>query len=225
MSKLSTKRKDTTVMPYHIVTVGALVGGTATIDVNPTGFGGRVLIEADVWASFKVLALKFRLSRPSGTTNDQCAGFVGAVEDTPPSTVNQTSQLLPSVWLPGTNTVPSNWCTVSKQDLAGPFPWYKTIPGTADATEEKPGIIVICGVTTDSYVIEIEATFKFKTSVAAGNTPMELAARRTLRQARMNREVALSKESLLKVLNARPLVLAPCQGEVQTYTSSVSFGK
>ncbi len=99
---------------------------------------------------------------------------------------------------------------VSKEDLAGPLPWYKTIPGTAGATEEAPGVVCLSGSGTEPFTLEMRGVMEFKTSVATGNTPsaVKLAAMR--RQERQDLADRRERDKLVKVLSAT--VVAPVLG-------------
>ena len=196
-------RGDSMVLPFHVsqtITQGA--GGGFTVNANPTGIGGPVLIEADTWAFFRLRRLRFRMLRTSAAvTTSQAGGYVGSVQDTPPATFSSVMNLLPSTILSNISTVPSSWVNVSRGDLSGAFPWYKTIPGTADPTEESPGMLVFAGASGDVFQLEIEGVLQFKTMVSAGNTPSELQARQLLRDARIDRERSIARNAILRVLS------------------------
>ncbi len=147
------------------------------------------------------MSLRFR-SHPQGL--NRAIGYVGGVQDTPPATTANVAELLPSVPQTSNATCPTEWVSPSKGDLAGPLPWYKTIPGSADATEEAPGYIVVAGSGTDAYNLEIRGVFEFKTAVATANTPLEIklaAERMAIRASRM----ALSQRAaMLHLLSTTP---------------------
>lgn len=194
-------RGDSGVYPFHTITITNLVAGALGILVQPSaGLSPRLLNEADNWAHFRVKTLMFRLHPLNAVTNLQVVGYVGGVQDTPPASVADVMQLLPSTPLGGRTTVASDWVRVPKADLAGPFPWYKTIPGAADPTEEAPGAIIVAGSTTDAFQLEIRGVVEFKTAVSATNTPLarELAGR--IREERMLNAVKHEREVLLKAL-------------------------
>lgn len=196
-------RRDSTVLPFHVTqTITQAAGGAFSINANPTGIGGPVLIEADTWGFFRFKRLRFRMLRTStAITTTNAGGYVGAVQDTPPATVQSVMNLLPSVLLSNITTVPTSWVNVLRQDLTGPFPWYKSIPGTADPTEESPGMLVFAGAAGDIFQLEIEGVIQFKTMMSAGNTPSELQARQLLRDARIERERSIARNALLRVLS------------------------
>jgi len=190
-------------MPFHFVLQTNFSSGAFSGVLVPAVFP-RVGTEADAWAHFRVLALKFRLHPVGGITASQVFGFVGGVQDTPPATIATGSEVLSSIYFGGDTTVPSEWCSVPKLDLAGPLPWYKTVAGTTDATEESPGWFFGAGSGSDSLVVEFRGLFEFKTSLATANTPVALQARQLLRQERVAAEIARERDLLLKILAGIP---------------------
>ena len=157
-----------------------MVAGVVTFTVSPSGLStvsSRLIVEADSFAHFRVKSLKFRLHRPSTLANAQAMGYVGGVQDTLPGSIGNIVELLPSTYMEATETVPSAWVVVSPKDLAGPLPWYKSVAGAADATEEAPGVLCLGGTTTDAYSFEIKGVLEFKTAVSTSNSPAEYAAR------------------------------------------------
>jgi hypothetical protein len=113
-------------------------------------------------------------------------------------------ELLPSCHLSGSNTVPTEWVRVPKSDLAGPLPWYKSIAGSADATEEAPGAISVFSTgTTDAFSLEVRGVFEFKTAVAPANTPAAVALRDQVRTLRKMDQLLSEKQRLLAVLAAK----------------------
>lgn len=192
---------DSTTMSFHQVITGTLTAGAVAIAGNPTGIGGRILVEADAWAHFRWRSLHFRLCRIGTVTSAQIAGWTGGIQDTAVGTLAQAAEILPSVVLQGTATVPTKWVKVRRDDLNGPFPWYKAIPGSADPTEEAPGNFFVTGTGTDGYYIEFKGVVQFKVGVAAGNTPEELALRKRLREIRIERERAFARENITRVFS------------------------
>lgn len=212
-------RGDSCVVPIHFTWSGSLSGGAGSLQLSPSGITSnstRLLNEADAWAHFRVRQLRFRLHRPATAINGtQAMGFVGGIQDTPPSTVATVTELLPSVVLAVSQTVPTEWKSPSAKELAGTFPWYKSINGAADASEEAPGALVIAGGTTDAIFAEVYAVFEFKTSVATANTPMEI---RVLLDARARREAQAreqARRAVTRVLSGPPTAVelrAPSTG-------------
>lgn len=195
--------KDSCIVPFHYCANGALVAGSFVFLLNPAAFP-RVLAEADAWAHFRVRQLRFRLHATSPITGAQVLGYVGGVQDTSPTTLVQVGELIPSVLKGVGQTIPSDWISVPKNDLAGPFPWYKTVVGTADPTEESPGLVTLAGTGTDSYTAEFRGVFEFKTSVATTNTPMSVALRRRIHEERTLNAILSQKTLLMRILATGP---------------------
>jgi len=199
-------KSDSCLMPFHTIQKSALTAGIAFLNANPAGLSSRATVEADAWAEFRVTRLSFRLHPESSTASSsgQAVGYIGGIQDTTPSTVAQVGELIPSTYIGADATVPSEWVHVSRQDLSGPFPWYKTVAGTTDTPEELPGQIYVCGNTTDAYCIEIRGVFEFKVAVATANTPLAIAARKQLREERALAARARERTALLSLLAPTP---------------------
>ncbi len=182
-------------MPFHGLWSGADAATGVSFSMNPASLPGsfsRVLSAADVFAHYRLRSLSFRVLP---TATPVTVGFVGGVQDTLPSTAPQILELLPSQLCTAATTVVMPWVKVSKEDLAGPLPWYKSVNGAADATEESPGAMVLNHTASAAYNVEIQGVYEFKTAVATANTPVQLAARREV-------HVARQREALLRVLAA-----------------------
>ncbi len=206
------RNHDGAVVPFHYVLVSALVAGTQNFTVGPNGnVSPRMSAEADTWAHYRIRKFKFRLHPdPSAAqSNAVAAGFCGGIQDTPPATIAAVTELVPSAYLAGGTSVPTEWVEVSQSELAGPLPWYKSIPGTADATEEYPGSISICGTGTDTYSLEMRGVFEFKTAVATANTPEELKLREALRQLAMDRVRARERGKFIAIAADSGLRVSP----------------
>jgi hypothetical protein len=195
------KRSDSQLLPFHYVYNVALVAGVANISGSPTGLSPRALVEADTWARFRLRSLKFRL-HPNAQTSSayQIAIWVPGVQDVPPATLATAAEALNSAVLGGIATVPTNWVTVNKRDLAGPFPWYKAIPGAADVTEESPGALVVIGTSTETFVLEYSGVFEFNGALATANSPAAVQLRRELRTLRTSVSNQREKERLISLL-------------------------
>jgi hypothetical protein len=89
---------------------------------------------------------------------------------------------------------------VRREELAGPFPWYKALTGTVDASEEAPGNFNVVGTGSEAFLMEVRGKFEFKTAVATANTPMALLLRRKLREDRLRKELLDEREHMMKVL-------------------------
>ncbi len=195
---------DRQMCPFHSFIPVALVAGAGVISVSPNStLSTRSSVEADAWAHFRVRSFAVRLHPPaSSVTNPQAIGYVGGVQDTPPSTLSQIMELLPSTVISQETTVPTEWVRPSKADLAGAFPWYKTQNGAADLTETAPGQMVYAGTSTDTVFIEVRGVFEFKTAVSTGNTPLEARLALECRLAREATARARARVQLLSILSA-----------------------
>jgi len=203
--------RDQVTQDFHFMLNTAMASSTFGLLASPnTNVSPRMLAEADTWAHYRFEALRFRLHRVASTTGVQAVGYVGGVQDVTPATVPAVSELLPSTFLSTQATVPSDWVRVPKKDLAGPLPWYKTIPGGADSTEEAPGVICVSttGGATDSFSLEIRGRITFKTAVATGNTPIAIKARQLLREERITAERSLARDAILRVIGSPPVASA-----------------
>lgn len=196
-------KRDSTLVPFHSLFSGVLVAGVASFTASPV-LSGRAATEADAWAHFRFKSLMFRQLPTSPITGPQVLGFVGGVQDTPPGTPSAVAELLPSNVKGVGQTVPTEWTRVNKTDLAGPFPWYKSVAGTADPTEESPGAIVLAGTGTDTYIFEMRGVFEFKTSVGTANTPAMVALRSKVREERLATMTNAERGVLLRILGASP---------------------
>lgn len=188
-------------MPFHYVFTQTLVSGAYSFNLQPSNFP-RVGTEADAWAHYRVKKLLFRLHRTSLINGNQMASWTGGVQDTPVSTVAAASEVLPSTFLSQVQTVPSDWVHVSKAELSGPFPWYKTVGGAADPTEESPGQLAVVGTGTDTFYLELRGTFEFKVSLATANTPAAIKLRAEVREARMRQYMEGERAALLRILSS-----------------------
>jgi len=209
---VKTKRSDRSIIHFHSVINAPLVSGSIVNQISPSGLTGRALTEADAWAHFRVLRLRFRLLPSSSVTGTQAIGYTGGIQDSTPVSVAQLGELIPSTVLGATQTTPTKWVTVPKADLAGPLPWYKSINGSADVTEEAPGVISISGSGTDTVLAELFYTFEFKTAVAASNTPAAVNLLQSIRAERLLLAREREREVIKQVLGGDP-VLVPLNAE------------
>jgi len=218
MSVNKKKLVDSTKVAFHGVLSASLsAGGAAQYQGSPTGFAGRMLAEADAWAHFRLLSLSFRLQNADNTATLMSAGWCGGAQDTLPNTAVAVMELLPSVYYSGLYTRPSDWVQVRKEDLAGPLPWYKTINGTADVTEETPGFLVLFGTVSKVYALEYRALVEFKTAVSTGNTPMQIRLTEIVRREKLLAAREKERDGLLRILGQRgSTVVVPAAAEVKS---------
>lgn len=192
---------DSSESVFHFQWLGALVSGTAALTLNSTGLATlstRFLAQADSWVFFRYKKFRFRM-HCANTSANQAVGFI-PLTDAGPSTIAQLMELSCSAYMDQTQTVPSEWHNVNSNDLRGPFPWYRTIDGTFDSSEEYPARMVIVGTGTDAYSIEFYATVEFKEGAAPANIPFDLALLKQKRQDRIDREIAKQRVKLLALL-------------------------
>jgi len=216
--KTGVKGRDSCVFPFHNTVSANAASGLISFILSPNAtVSPRSLIEADTWAHFRVRNFMFRLHPAStqASNNSQAAGYIGGVQDGTPNSFAQVAELLPSTILGADSTCPTEWVRVGRSDLADPLPWYKTIPGTADATEESPGALVVAtsNSSSDLVVLEMRGVFEFKTAVNAANTPQAMAAYGKLREERLRTVVEAQRELLLRILavpasGGKPLALS-----------------
>ncbi len=175
------RSRDGAVVPFHVRLALAMTSGAVQTPLTPSQISSsRLAAEADNWAHFRWQNVKFRVHH-GAITGDVAVGFVGGVQDTLPSTLATVSELIPATYYGSTYTVPSEWINVPKQDLAGPLPWYKALPGAASNVEELPGYLCMAGAGTDTVVVELRGVCVFKTAVAPANTPLAIELRQKLR--------------------------------------------
>ncbi len=196
---------------FHFLWNGTLTAGVATAQLSPSGLASlstRLLAMADEFAHFRVEAFKFRLHPQSGT-GTQVAYYLGGVQDSPPVTVSPAAEVMSSVVRSQTTTVPTEWRRASASELRGALPWYKSVNGAADTTEETPGTLTVVGTGSDSFLLEAFIGVTFKTAVAPANTPVEIEARRAIREARLQAAIALERRALTRVLTGELPARAP----------------
>jgi len=201
---MNQRKRDNVDVPFHSFLVGALTSGSFGVGLAPNSTISPTRLPAvgDAYAHFRVKQFRMRM-HPTVRSANQAFGFAGGVQDTSPATIAQIGELLSSAAFTTGQTVPSNWVVPNQDELRGPFPWYKTVGGAADNTEEQPGLIVVAGTTTDTFLIELEGVFEFKVALATGNTPEQAALQLRLRRIREERQREIDRQNLLAVL-------APC---------------
>jgi len=110
-------------------------------------------------------------------------------------------EVLNSTIMSANDTVPQEWSVVPALELAGPFDWYKSIPGAADVTEEEPGLLIVTGaVAADPFLLETFGVFQFKVATSTGNTPEELRLVAELRAIALARAQARARASAIRLL-------------------------
>ncbi len=210
---------------FHALLTPQLAANVASVALSPfamSNWSTRLADLADNWAHFRALSFRFRIHRGS-LTGRLTVGFVGGVQDVTPATASNIMELLPATVYENTYTKPSDWVKVSKSELRGPFPWYKSLPGTADATEEAPGVLcIVGGAAADVTTIEVVGEFEFKTAVAPANTPMAVQLRGLALAERRNiaREAARQRMSAVLTGATNSPLPARLGGDVSTYVNA-----
>lgn len=200
--------RDRETCEVHGLLIDAAAPTQVLLNLNPSNMASvsftRLASLADAYAQYRVRSLRFRL-HANNSAATVAAGYVGGIQDTTPSTAVQVMELLPSCYTGGAQQVPSNWVTVPPSDLAGPHPWYKSVLGTADATEEAPGLIVMVRSAANIPVqLEVFAVYEFKAALAPANTPAMVKLMAEARLARQVTRLAAERAALQRVLLGGP---------------------
>ncbi len=199
-------RRDQVAVPIHFLISSSLSAGIYVPTLSPTDLASlstRLAALADEYAHYRIKSFRFRLHPIAQVATDLAAGVVGGVQDTLPGTIAQVMELLPSTFLGGDTSVPTEWVSVPKQDLAGPLPWYKAIRGSADITEETPGYLCVAGTGTASFSLEVKAVYEFKTAVAPANTPSAMGLRKQLLAERVQMVKERERDQILRLLSQK----------------------
>ncbi len=155
-----------TVVPFaNFITVTSTATGTQTI-LSPSTLTSRLGVISDGFNNFRLLELKFRIClqtdgvAPGGFY--VVAGYVGGADTTVPASIAACEyQHMVSWW--DRYTVPSNWVEVPRAALAGPLPWYRSVPTAGvDTNEEYPGSIFYWSSFTKPILVEIRGVMEFK---------------------------------------------------------------
>ncbi len=204
--KARAKTGDSCVTPFHVYVSSSVSGNTAAFSLSPSGLAGwstRLTSLADSFTKFRFRSCKFRL-RSLGV--EQAAAYVAGVQDSNAfASIIAAMEATTACAVFTTQSVPSEWVNIPRVDLMGALPWYKSIAGLADQTEEAPGQILIRSTNaTDIYRLEIKGVIEFAGSIPPANTPMEVQLLRQLGQERRNAVIARERASMLKVLSSGP---------------------
>jgi len=174
--------RDTVSVAFHNLVVAVFTtSGQLIVSPNST-LSARLAAIADDFSEYRFKSLEFRL-HPDAIATQVCAvTYLPGIVDTPPATLADISQELCVAYQVLGMSIPSEWKRVPAGVLAGMHPWYKTVPGTPEASEEQQGVLCYfesSGGQSAEY-IEIRGVCEFRGAVAAGNTPLDraLATRR-----------------------------------------------
>jgi len=195
------QKNDMVSVKFHSLIAGALTAGSFGVGLSPNSSISptRLPVMADAYAHFRWKNFRMRM-HPTVRSANQAFGFVGGVQDASPSTIAQVGELLSSQAFATGQTTPSKWVVPTTDELRGPLPWYKSVAGGADSTEEQPGLIVVAGTTTDTFLLEFVGEIQFKVAVATGNTPEQLLLQRRLHSIRVEQARELDRTQILRVL-------------------------
>ncbi len=204
--KSKSKKGSFCQMEFHALYINTNAGASGDqVQLSPSGLSAiatRFLAEADAWGYFRFDWLKFRALPGTVVSAGYCP-----VQDTFPATALQIGELVDSCYIPNaTQSVPTEWVNVRKPDLAGPFPWYKAVNGTFDATEEAPGYLVVKATAASTYNVELRFSVTFKEQVAAANTPAELDIIRARMMLRQKTAADAEKRKLFQALAPVPSI-------------------
>ncbi len=187
-------------VPFRYFWSTVLVAGVNALPTSPTqsGYSSRLAGVADNFNLYRINRFRFRMHPVANTgVSRVTAAYSPGVSTTSPSTLALIGEFLYTATMgpAGGQTVPSNWVNVPRQLLQGQLPWYRTIQGSQDASEEDAGYIYVAGTSTDAFVIEIEGEYEFKDAIDPGLT-LETRVQR--------REIALARrrEKLLAILSS-----------------------
>jgi len=194
-------KNDTVRVNFAYVDTSAAASSLKTLSVSPL-LTPRLTSLADDFDEYRFTKLAFRLRASGGNSGDAAAAFAPGVTDTAPTTTVQLTEYLSSVFLGDEETVPSNWVNVDRGALAGMHPWYKTVAGTPEVSEEVVGVIYVrCGGATATPGLEMRGTVEFRAASSTATTPLERAlAQRRREKARMMNLLAMPDV----VVTARP---------------------
>lgn len=205
------KGADSILLAFHLFCSGTVTLSVAAFSVSPSGlssFQTRLSAEADAWTKFRFRSLKFRIF-PTG--NGYTAAFVPGIQDTNTfASQAAASEVVPAANLTTSTSVPSEWIKVPDQDLRGVFPWYKSLAGGADSTEEAPGqFSIYSSAANGAYSIEIRGVIEFAGSVPPANTPEEVALLKALRARREREARERERAGILSVLSTASTSAVP----------------
>ena len=185
--------KDTISVPFKAVVTAALSSGVASLPLTG-GMTGRLAAIADSYDEFRFTKLSFRIRHPAAMTSPgyQIAGYAAGITDTAP-TLPTIGEYLTSCLITSWESTYQPYAKVPAGVLAGMHPWYKTIAGSPEPSEEVQGTIYIAGTGTDVYFLEVAGEIQFRCSAPTGSTPLDRAlAMRKREKARLLTLLALA---------------------------------
>lgn len=153
---------------------GSLSAGVAQINLQPTNLNSVAGAAAN-YEFYRITKLRYRLY-PNGGGSMLAAAYIAGAVDNAPSSPYDVAQTPHCVLYGDDVTVPTSWRNVPKSALASYNTWYKTVAGSPDPTEEVQGKIYLAGSSTDSYLLEYEMVYQFRTLVVTSATPAQRGA-------------------------------------------------
>ncbi len=198
------RKSDSVSEHFHGLVSVALVAGANNLAMNPA-VTTRLASIADAYQLYRLRRLRFRLQpQDSAPAAAQSASWQTGIVDTPPSTVATNMECINSAYLSVRAIQPTGWVDVPPADLQGPFPWYKTVQGTPDTSEEIVGYVFLTGSGTNSVAVEFDGVMEFKEAIAPANTPAAVEARRKLRQEQLSMALRRERAAVLSLLTVGP---------------------
>lgn len=194
---------DSQLLAFHCLVSTTAASNSVAVSVSPSGlaaFSTRLVTAAEQWTKFRVLSLKFR-SHPTATALS--VGYTSGIQDANTFSGNiALMEMIPAAFQAAVRVDPTEYVRVQKIDLVGPLPWYKSLTGGADATEEAPGQLVVrTAGASDAVLIELRGVMEFAGSVPPANTPEELALVRKLFQLRRDRALAAERAAAFRLFS------------------------
>ncbi len=195
MAQKNIFNRDTVKVPFSAVIRPTYVAGAVQYTISPNGsLSIRLATIADAFDEYRFSMLRYRLHRANNTSMTVAAFYPGIV-DTVPSTIAQIGENPHRTVAGDQTTVPSPWVDVPRGVLAGMHPWYKSVAGTPESSEENQGILCVVdsGGTTSGATLEVEGICELRAGSSTSNTPLERAvALRRREKARLVSLLAVS---------------------------------
>jgi len=207
---------------HAMIQLTGVAGVYPTFNVTPMNFD-RPAIIVDNFDEYRLRRLKFRLAFNSTPTALITTGtFFPTVVTTAP-TFNNSYDNPTVVTLPLAATAPTPWHTVSKADLQGLQPWYKSENISTATPDTLPGQFYVCcnNVATTTVInVEFDGVFQFRGETNTASTPAPMAVL-LKRQQDLQLAIELSAERERKKTLADRNKLMLLLGYKETETSTV----
>jgi hypothetical protein len=171
------KQSDTVDVPFHSILTAVT---TTAISVSPNStLSLRLSNLADNFDEYRFKSLRFRMHNgsvlPAAAAGSYGVSFEPGIVDTAPGTLGSLSEAVHSTTMSQQSTVPSDWVSVSPGVLAGMHSWYKTVPGTPEASEEIQGSLFVITGAANNINLEVRGVVQFRAAISSTNTPLERA--------------------------------------------------